>query len=1190
MKDFTMMNYWCGNISNFLKENFLTRYSKLKNLMTFVFLLLSPFAFSQVVVQGTAPVNTPNYGMEIDGDARAATGDPLGGDWFFAQNPDPAQKYGALFKIEGGELVPVYPDVEGDLPRTILQIDDLALKGAIDGTIFTGTNKINDDPNTYTWGPGNVSPKDEMQNVAVHFTRGVDGSWAGEEPPTVNDDIWCLFAADRAVTNGDSYIDFEFLQSSLTMTGENSGGFVSDGEHGGRTINDILISVAFSNGGAEPIVVVYEWQEVGTNAYEYVEINSGVQFYATSNTSETEVPFPIYDVPQNPDGTYTYEINQWVEGAFNLTALFNALSDSCINLSTLFIRTRSSGESNNSELFDFPEGPIALDIDFTPDAPTAESVAACESWDGTLTATCEEGTPRWYSDDNGEKGTFLSEGTSFEPGEITETTSFWVVCSIEGCEGDPTMVTVRIDDPVDAGEPGEMSFCSDEDLSEIDLFDLLGGTPDEGGAWTEGEASVNSPIDLSGYDAGEYTFTYTVTPEEGSECEPDMANVVITLYDPVDAGENGAMSYCSDEDLSNVDLFALLEGNPDEGGTWAEGENSASSPVDLSEYDAGIYTFTYTVTPVEDSVCEEDSADVVITIYDPVDAGDNGSEAYCIDEDLSNIDLFALLEGTPDEGGTWTEGEDPATSPIDLSEYDAGSYTFTYTVTPEEGSVCEEKSADVFITIYDVVDAGEGSTLQFCQGDPTQNMVNLFDLLTGEDAGGEWEDTDASGANIENPESVNFTSIPAGSYTFTYTITPSEGSECEPDSEEVEVIIDPLPDIPEYQTSLADCLGGDGGLVFTNVGENMYYSIDGGEFVLYTGEISLPVGFYDFRIRYDEDGCISEEFQIEIQRPDDDIVTLAPEVIQPDCDTLLGTIMITNAGELGDLNYTVTNQDTSTDYYTSVAYPMGGFTGLPAGNYYISVISDNGCITGNVNVTLDEPICEDFEGCTLGYWKNHTDRWPASDPDSSDEEICYTFTTCYRYGDVFTNAPSSISNMSLLEALNANGGGIMNLARQSVAALLNACSNEINFEIATAAEVIAYVNAGFNDAGTTAYNLDMMNNAGCTLGGSRATTAPSESCSSSSASSVDASAGISVSPVPFKDHLNIKYEFDYESAADIQIFDMRGNLVKSHRESNAGFGKVTTLNADFVRGEQMYIVKVTTSQGTYTKNVVSGKN
>src|SRR5690606_10595096 len=122
-------------------------------------------------------------------------------------------------------------------------------------------------------------------------------------------------------------------------------------------------------------------------------------------------------------------------------------------------------------------------------------------------------------------------------------------------------------------------------------------------------------------------------------------------------------------------------------------------------------------------------------------------------------------------------------------------------------------------------------------------------------------------------------------------------------------------------------------------------------------------------------GCTDTASVVITQDVREDDVNIIAEVIQPNCETFLGTITISNAGSLGDLNYTVTHLGTNWDYYSDVSYPMEGFIDLPVGSYYISAVSDNGCVSGNITVHLVEPVCEEFEGCTLGYWKSHTDRW-----------------------------------------------------------------------------------------------------------------------------------------------------------------------------------------------------------------------
>lgn len=67
--------------------------------------------------------------------------------------------------------------------------------------------------------------------------------------------------------------------------------------------------------------------------------------------------------------------------------------------------------------------------------------------------------------------------------------------------------------------------------------------------------------------------------------------------------------------------------------------------------------------------------------------------------------------------------------------------------------------------------------------------------------------------------------------------------------------------------------------------------------------------------------------------------------------------------------------------------------------------------------------CE--QGCTPGYWKNHTESWPAQ----------YTPETTIAAAFDCGNFPNGTT---LLEALNSKGGGLFALQRHAVAALLNA--------------------------------------------------------------------------------------------------------------------------------------------------------
>jgi len=127
------------------------------------------------------------------------------------------------------------------------------------------------------------------------------------------------------------------------------------------------------------------------------------------------------------------------------------------------------------------------------------------------------------------------------------------------------------------------------------------------------------------------------------------------------------------------------------------------------------------------------------------------------------------------------------------------------------------------------------------------------------------------------------------------------------------------------------------------------------------------------------------------------------------------------------------------------------------------------------------------QGCTPGYWKQpqHFDSWTYYSPDM-------------RFSDVFGKTitimwsskgkPQPITNPTLLQALEANGGGTNALVRQAVAALLNASSPKVNPDPAfdTPAEVIAAVQAVLNTPSTSddeilKNKLDLSNNNGCPL-------------------------------------------------------------------------------------------------------------
>ncbi len=127
-----------------------------------------------------------------------------------------------------------------------------------------------------------------------------------------------------------------------------------------------------------------------------------------------------------------------------------------------------------------------------------------------------------------------------------------------------------------------------------------------------------------------------------------------------------------------------------------------------------------------------------------------------------------------------------------------------------------------------------------------------------------------------------------------------------------------------------------------------------------------------------------------------------------------------------------------------------------------------------------------YEGCTPGYWKNHTDNWQEMKTDRL-------------FGVVYTSAaPTVVGGLTFLEALSAKGGSGVDgaagiLARAAAAAYLNAAHEGVGYPWRRLTDgkdgrppLVATVNAAYasGDRATMlalASRLDTDNNLGCTL-------------------------------------------------------------------------------------------------------------
>jgi PKD repeat protein len=434
--------------------------------------------------------------------------------------------------------------------------------------------------------------------------------------------------------------------------------------------------------------------------------------------------------------------------------------------------------------------------------------------------------------------------------------------------------------------------------------------------------------------------------------------------------------------------------------------------------------------------------------------------------------------------------------------------------------------------------------------------------LTGSPAGGTW-----SGAHVTG-STFSAVGLAAGPYTVTYTFTNANGCT---NSADAIVTVNALPVVTADAKSV--CIGGSVALTGSPAGGTWSGAhVTGSTF----SAVGLAAGPYTVTYTFtNANGCTNSA---------DAIVTVnALPVVTADAKSVCigGSVALTGSPAGG----TWSGAHVTGSTFSAV--------GLAAGPYTVTYTftNANGC-TNSADAIVTVESCA-TEGCTLGYWKNHTDRW------------CEGYRTCDRFGDVFTSAPANLANLTLLEALNLGGGGIFNLARQGVAALLNTCSADVDYpspygsnsQMVIDAVNAAYAAGGKTAAGNLASQLDMLNNSGCPLGGTRANDGSNcilDTRVGSTAGSVPEKAkgtekaGFTASPVPFRDQLTIRYDFDYISKVKIEVFNAQGTLVYSKLDADSYLNKEITLNLNVNKGQkQVFIVKLTTDRGSSTKKVLS---
>ncbi|NJX16084.1 gliding motility-associated C-terminal domain-containing protein [Tamlana crocina] len=316
------------------------------------------------------------------------------------------------------------------------------------------------------------------------------------------------------------------------------------------------------------------------------------------------------------------------------------------------------------------------------------------------------------------------------------------ITDTNGCSNSST-VTVTVNDAPESGTANAPEeFCEGTAPSSFDLYSLISGESGTG-TWTDNTTSTTvvdpTNVDLSGYTANTYSFTFDIDPI--GSCDDANVTVSVIINPLPNTGTPSNVSFCENELTANspLDLFAQLSGE-DAGGVWSDDNTSGAlsgSDVDLTVLGIGSYNFTYSITDANGC---SDSSTVTITVNDAPESGiANAPAEFCLSEITTGqtYNLFDLLTDE-DQSGTWSDDDASGAlngNEVALDNLTQGNYNFTFNV--DAIGSCDDADVTVTIIINDTFAPTANSPQEFCDSATVADLaatgdnIQWYDAVTG---------------------------------------------------------------------------------------------------------------------------------------------------------------------------------------------------------------------------------------------------------------------------------------------------------------------------------------------------------------------------------------------------------------------------------------------------------------------------
>ena len=492
-------------------------------------------------------------------------------------------------------------------------------------------------------------------------------------------------------------------------------------------------------------------------------------------------------------------------------------------------------------------------------------------------------------------------------------------------------------------EPADV--CNDG--GELNLNSLIGnsdpGTFEVRLLTTSAVITNDSILDYTGLTAGDWIITYTLDEIVSGSCIQDTT-ATLTVSDFAQLTVNtAAFEVCNNTNNGNnviVDFTPFLTPNTDltvvdMDGTGVDLTNLLN--VNFDGVAPGDYNFEFTLT--NDAPCPPSTGVVTITV-DPCDCPliMLGEPIRCLTAGNEMIDLTEFDDdNTP---GTWSSPDFPISGAgvLDATGATAGTYTLFYTLSGTVEPNCPPIDSTVMMLLVPST-AGMGRDTSVC--DDVDAVINLFDLLTGNDPGGSW----AAEPGLDGMAGTFSTAgLSAGMYELIYSF--QAVGECPASSSSIIVTIDDLPMADAGADAELNCdnptstIGGTG----TSSGGNFSYlweETGSGLSVPNATSVTTEVGVagtYLLTVTNDDTGCTITDEVVITKSDDQPSMTVVPTNI-----TCFGAndgfVSVTDPTG-GDGNYTY-----SFNGGAPVALDELQLTNLSAGDYTIRITDGVGCFS-----------------------------------------------------------------------------------------------------------------------------------------------------------------------------------------------------------------------------------------------------